>query len=179
MPARTMHLNLQGVGCRGDGTCSNANVTDTQLRLTVDSKNTFNTIERTGGNNFGRTANHDFLCRLENETQRSGQRVLLVVLSHGQCRRERNRGVKIMPAGMHDAIVGAGKLQPRGLCNWKRVYVTAEGETPWEFTSGVTTGEFVFTNVNHQAGVGKQHWFQPCSTQLLLHKSRGGVLHVR
>ena len=105
--------------------------------------------------------------------------MLFVVLSHSQCRRKRNRGVEIMPAGMHDALVGAGKLQPCGLCNWKRVDVTAESETPWEFTSGFATGEFIFTNVDHQAGVGKQHWFQPRSTQLLLHKSCGGVLHVR
>ena len=102
-----------------------------------------------------------------------------MVLSHSQCRRERDRGVEIMPAGMHDAVIGAGKLQPRALCNWKRVDITAESETSREFTSGFATGEFVFTNVDHQAGVGKQHWFQPCSTQLLLHKSRGGVLHVR
>ena len=68
MPARAMHLNLQGVGRRSDGTCSNADVTYAQLRLTVDGKNTLDAIECTGSDNLGRSANHDFLCWLENET---------------------------------------------------------------------------------------------------------------
>ena len=124
--AVTAQVNLDGVGCASNRTDTGTNLAQVHLRVAVQGKGTRNVLEQTLSNHLHGATGKLLLSGLEENTDATAQRGLLVQLVQRQCHTEHNGLVNIVAAGVHHAGYGGGVGQTGLLNNGQSINIGAQ-----------------------------------------------------
>ena len=125
----TAQVNLDGVGCASNRTDTGTNLAQVHLRVAVQSKGARNVLQQTLRNHLHRTAGQLLLSGLEENTDATTQRGLLVQLVQCQRHTEHDGLVNIVAAGVHHAGHGRSVGQVGLLNNGQSVNIGAQSHS--------------------------------------------------
>ena len=165
MPTRAMHMHMNNIRSRRDRSSAQPNLANPKLRLRVQGKNAAHIIQSAPGDHIRRATLHDFLRRLENETKPNGERIRI----QRTRQRQHNRGMHIVPAGVHHPRGGGAKSHGCGFFDGQRIQVSTKRNARTDTRA----------NIHHQPCGGKQGWSHPVLAEHSRNELGGAALLVR
>ena len=149
MSTVTAQVNLHGVGCASNRTDAGTNLAQVHLRVTVQSESTRNVLEQTLRNHLHRATGKLLLSGLEENTDATTQRGLLVQFVQRQRHTEHDGLVNIVTAGVHHAGHGGGVRQVGLLNNGQSINIGAQSQGEGAASDiDVATGAFASNGVH-------------------------------